>query len=166
MSAPGVKATCYSLTRTAGCIPSSCHHILPVVTLYVSRNKPGKKPETQHPLPRGDSLWPSIQSPQNKPTRQRKNWNVCSDSYLGLYISFGGSCDVCWMVYVWACRMHYGAVRRMCTAHFPLQAPRTPLRIQYNQTVTLTWYIVCKIGGSVTYSLKYGRKNRSSWQVI
>lgn len=53
---PAVKAACCSLSGIAGYIPLLCHHSLPVVTLYVSRNKPGKEPETQHPLPWAGSL--------------------------------------------------------------------------------------------------------------
>lgn len=48
-----------------------------------------------------------------------------------------GLCAVCCMVYVWACRMHYGAFRKMCRAHFLLQTPKTRLLVQFNQTVTL-----------------------------
>ena len=56
-----------------------------------------------------------------------------------------GLCTVCWIVYVRACRMHYGAFRKTCTAHFPLQAPKTSPPVQLNQTVTLTGCAVGKI---------------------
>lgn len=43
-----------------------------------------------------------------------------------------GLCNVCWMVYVWDCRMHYGAFRRMCTAHF---LPKMSVREKHELSV-------------------------------
>lgn len=149
---------------------SLCHHIVPVVSLCVSGNKPGREPETQHPLSWGGrlclSVWPPpptstrplMRTAQNKPTlEQRQTWNVCSDS-LSQDVHFLWGCAMCvgWFMFS-ACEMHYGACRKKSTARFPLQTDSGWV----HHTVSLTWYTAAKIRPE-----KSTHTTCSSWQAV
>lgn len=97
-----------------------------VVAFHVSRGEkyPGKEPKTQHPLTVVDPHTPK--SSKQMCTRAKKNWNVCSDSYLELYVSVG---------------VVQSALRGLCSGLQDALKERREV-----VSVALTWFIVCETG--------------------